>query len=105
MILMPILFLRTSFEGLNTRRCQSPISARNTENIAITGHGVFDGSGDSWRPVKKSKLTASQWDALVKSGGVVDKSIWYPTAGSLKGAIGLQELQQSRRYRNRRGME
>lgn len=45
--------LETSFEGLNTRRCQSPISARNAENIAITGYGVFDGSGDSWRPVKK----------------------------------------------------
>ena len=61
--------LETSFEGLNTRRCQSPISARNAENIAITGYGVFDGSGDSWRPVKKGKLTAGQWDALVKSGG------------------------------------
>ena len=35
--------LETSFEGLNTRRCQSPISARNAENIAITGYGVFDG--------------------------------------------------------------
>ena len=84
--------LETSFEGLNTRRCQSPISARNTENIAITGHGVFDGSGDSWRPVKKSKLTAGQWDALVKSGGVVDKSIWYPTAGSLKGALACKNF-------------
>ena len=44
-----------SFEGLNTRRCQSPISAYNAENIAITGYGTFDGSGDSWRPVKKGK--------------------------------------------------
>ena len=84
--------LETSFEGLNTRRCQSPISARNAENIAITGYGVFDGSGDSWRPVKKSKLTAGQWDALVKSGGVVDKSIWYPTAGSLKGALACKNF-------------
>ena len=40
--------IETSFEGLNTRRCQSPISAWNAENIAITGNGVFDGSGDSW---------------------------------------------------------
>ena len=84
--------LETSFEGLNTRRCQSPISARNAENMAITGYGVFDGSGDSWRPVKKSKLTAGQWDALVKSGGVVDKSIWYPTAGSLKGALACKNF-------------
>lgn len=81
--------IATSFEGMETRRCQSPISARNAENIAITGHGTFDGSGDSWRPVKKEKLTAAQWDKLVKSGGVLDasKKIWYPTAGSLKGAM------------------
>ena len=84
--------VETVFEGLDTRRCQSPISARNAENIAITGYGVFDGSGDSWRPVKKGKLTAGQWDALVKSGGVVDKSIWYPTAGSLKGALACKEF-------------
>ena len=58
----------TSFEGLDTRRCQSPISARDAENIAITGYGIFDGNGDCWRPVKKEKLTASQWNKLVKSG-------------------------------------
>lgn len=86
--------IKTSFEGLETRRCQSPISARNAENIAITGYGSFDGSGDSWRPVKKDKLTASQWNKLVKSGGVVDKSgkIWYPTAGSLKGALACKDF-------------
>ena len=59
----------TSFEGLETRRCQSPISARNAENIAITGYGIFDGNGDCWRPVKKEKLTASQWNKMVKSSG------------------------------------
>ena len=32
--LYPII--ETLFEGLNTRRCQSPISAVNAENIAIT---------------------------------------------------------------------
>lgn len=84
--------IETSFEGLDTRRCQSPISARNAENIAITGHGVFDGSGDSWRPVKKGKLTSSQWNSLVKSGGVVDNNIWYPTEGSLKGALACKEF-------------
>ena len=55
----------TSFEGLETRRCQSPISARNAENIAITGHGTFDGNGDTWRPVKMDKLTESQWKKKV----------------------------------------
>nr|WP_320057706.1 glycoside hydrolase family 28 protein [uncultured Bacteroides sp.] len=86
--------IQTSFEGLETRRCQSPISARNAENIAITGYGSFDGSGDAWRPVKKDKLTAAQWDKLVKSGGVLDgaKKIWYPTAGSLKGALACKNF-------------
>lgn len=84
----------TSFEGLETRRCQSPISARNAENIAISGFGVFDGSGDSWRPVKKEKMTASQWNKLIKSGGVLDadKKVWYPTAGSLKGAMACKNF-------------
>lgn len=86
--------IATSFEGLETRRCQSPLSARNAENIAITGYGTFDGAGDSWRPVKKDKLTANQWNKLVKSGGVTDKAgkIWYPTAGALKGALACKDF-------------
>lgn len=84
--------IETSFEGLETRRCQSPISAVNAENIAITGHGVFDGAGDSWRPVKKGKMTESQWKSLLASGGVVENNIWYPTEGSLKGAKACKEF-------------
>lgn len=60
--------VKTSFEGLETRRCQSPISAFNAENVAITGKGVMDGNGDTWRPVKKDKMTANQWKKLVASG-------------------------------------
>lgn len=79
--------VKTSFEGLETYRCQSPISGRDLTNIAITGKGTFDGSGDAWRPVKKSKMTDAQWKTLVKSGGVLsdDGRIWYPTASSKKG--------------------
>lgn len=81
--------VRTSFEGLDMLRCQSPISAMNAENIAITGHGVLDGSGDSWRPVKRNKMTDGQWKSLLKSGGVVDESgkVWYPNEGALKASI------------------
>lgn len=35
--------VETTFEGLNTLRCQSPISARGVKNVAITGRGVIDG--------------------------------------------------------------
>ena len=74
----------TSFEGVNTRRCQSPISAFDAENIAIAGHGTFNGSGDSWRPLKRSKVTDAQWKNQLARGGVVseDGKIWYPDAGS-----------------------
>ena len=75
-----------SFEGLETKRCQSPLSAHNAENIAITGEGTINGSGESWRPLKKSKVTESQWKKVVKSGGVLkDPTYWFPSAGSLKG--------------------
>jgi len=61
--------------------CESPISGTDVDNIAITGEGLFNGNGQTWRPVKKNKLTASQWKALVSEGGVVDKdkSIWWPS--------------------------
>ena len=88
--LYPII--STSFEGLETRRCQSPVSATEAENIAITGKGVIDGNGDTWRPVKKSKMTGNQWKNLLESGGVVDKDIWYPSEGSLKGANACKDF-------------
>ncbi|MBW8524236.1 glycoside hydrolase family 28 protein [Chryseobacterium chendengshani] len=76
-----------SFEGLNTIRCQSPISARNATNIAITGKGVIDGNGDVWRAVKKGKLAEAEWKKFVASGGVVsaDGKTWYPSESYKKG--------------------
>jgi len=78
--------VNTVFEGLDTRRCQSPLSGRNLENIAITGEGSINGSGQAWRPLKKSKVTASHWKEVVSSGGVVkDGNYWFPSESSLKG--------------------
>jgi len=76
-----------SFEGLNTIRCQSPVSAKNAKNIAITGKGVIDGSGDAWRAVKKSKMAESQWKEIVASGGILSKDgkTWYPSESYKKG--------------------
>ena len=34
------------FEGIPTKRCTSPLNARDAENIAITGYGTFNGNGD-----------------------------------------------------------
>lgn len=79
--------IKTVFEGLNTYRCQSPISGINLTNIAITGEGSINGSGEAWRPLKQEKVTARHWERVVKSGGVVrNGNFWYPSAGALKGA-------------------
>lgn len=77
--------ISTSFEGLDTKRCQSPISGRNLTNIAITGEGSIDGSGQAWRPLKKSKVTDDFWKKVIGSGGIVKDNIWYPTEGSFRG--------------------
>jgi polygalacturonase len=78
--------IKTSFEGFETRRCLSPIYGKDLKNIAITGQGVIDGSGEVWRPVKKSKLTDEQWKKLIAKGGVLneEKNTWYPSEGYLK---------------------
>lgn len=84
--LYPIV--ETSFEGLDTRRCQSPISGRNLENIAITGSGSINGSGEHWRPLKKSKVTENRWKETLASGGVVkDGNYWFPSKGALLGEM------------------
>jgi len=81
--------IETYFEGLVTKRCISPINGKGLENIAITGKGIIDGSGEVWRPVKKGKMTSEQWKQLIAGGGVLNKSkdTWYPTQKSLEGAL------------------
>lgn len=84
--LYPIV--NTVYEGLDTRRCQSPISGRNLKNIAITGEGAINGSGDAWRPLRKGKVSENHWNKVTKSGGIMkDTGFWFPTEKSLAGEI------------------
>lgn len=85
--LYPIV--ETVFEGLDTKRCISPINAVGAKNIAITGGGTIDGNGDSWRQVKKSKMAPSQWKELLQSGGFTNEKgdVWYPDSTSFYGAV------------------
>ena len=81
--------LESNWEGVKAVRNQSPLSATNAVNIAITGSGVIDGNGDAWRMVKKGKLTEGQWKTINERGGVLshDKKKWYPSEKSLKGSL------------------
>lgn len=80
--------INTNFEGLDTRRCESPIHAQDAHDIAITGGGVIDGSGENWRAVKKNKMNASQWKSKISSGGFLSEKgdCWYPDEGYAKAA-------------------
>ena len=51
-------FIETACEGLDTRRCQSPISGHHLTNVAITGEGCIDGNGEYWRPLKQQEASA-----------------------------------------------
>lgn len=72
-----------------TLRCLAPINADGAKNIAITGGGTIDGNGDSWRQVKKSKISPTQWKALLKSGGFTNAKgdLWYPDSTSYRGSV------------------
>jgi polygalacturonase len=79
--------LEGNWEGHPAVRCQSPISGTDLENIAITGTGIIDGNGDAWRWISRDRLTDSEWQKKVASGGVVteDGKTWFPSEKSLKG--------------------
>ena len=86
--------ITASFEGKKRIRCHSPLDAEGEEHIAITGKGVFDGGGDTWRPVKKWKMSAAEWGRLIRSGGVVDQAgeVWWPSIEAMEGAVQVEEL-------------
>lgn len=78
--------VETVFEGLDTRRCQSPISGRDLENVAITGQGAIDGNGHFWRPLKREKVTESEWKKATARGGVYKRAdYWFPYPETLRG--------------------
>lgn len=75
----------------------SPVYAYKASNIAITGEGAFDGAGESWRPVKKSKVTVAVWDELKKTGVVSeDGKIWWPTLDAMNGEEYVKKLKDKK---------
>ncbi|HEX8462938.1 MAG TPA: glycoside hydrolase family 28 protein, partial [Segetibacter sp.] len=76
----------------------SPIYGYDLKNIALTGEGIIDGSGQAWRPVKKSKVNAAEWKELVASGGVVTAKgdIWWPSPEAMEGEAYLAKLEKEK---------
>ncbi len=88
----PLYF--TEYEGIEKIRAISPVSAVGATNIAITGKGVMDGSGDLWRGIKKFKLTEKEWERCLKKSPYVFKTketeIWCPTQTYYEGICGKE---------------
>lgn len=72
---------RLYFEaGTQSKRVNPCIGATKAQNIAITGSGIFDGGGQLWRPVKRSKMSDVEWKQYIEMGGQVTgkNDLWYP---------------------------
>ena len=56
------------------------IRASKAKNIAITGQGIIDGGGQRWRPIKRSKMSDTEWNRYMDMGGIVTEKgdLWYP---------------------------
>lgn len=87
--------------GEHDVHCTSPLTGTGLRNVKITGHGVFDGSGDSWRPQKKDKLKPRQWEKFVKThpGFVTpDGKQWYPSEMAWRGEVEARELMKQDKW-------
>lgn len=84
--LYPIV--HTLFEGSETYRCKPQLLAVGKRNVAVTGKGIIDGSGDIWRLGRKSEMPPMVWEDCLKRGGILseDGGLWYPTESYYRGA-------------------
>lgn len=56
------------------------IRANDAHDISITGEGIIDGNGAQWRPVKRGKVSDTEWKEFKAMGGIEknEGSLWYP---------------------------
>ncbi|MBO4826514.1 MAG: glycoside hydrolase family 28 protein [Prevotella sp.] len=66
--------------GERESRATPFISASKRKNISITGEGFIDGNGKWWRPVKRGKVSDTEWSQYRSMGGTVSEKgdLWYP---------------------------
>ncbi|MGA7161754.1 MAG: glycoside hydrolase family 28 protein [Bacteroidota bacterium] len=79
-----------------SEKCVPMIYGGALHDVAITGRGLIDGSGQYWRPVKKEKMTSRQWKDMLASGGAVspDGKTWWPSKEALNGEDFLKGLKK-----------
>ena len=58
---------KTKWGGSRVLPC---IYASKKHDIAITGSGIIDGNGQQWRPVKRSKVSDTEWYYIKQMGGI-----------------------------------
>lgn len=87
--------VKSKYEERNKYKCHPQIYAVDQENIAITGTGIIDGSGEYWRHVKKFKMTSNQWNNLVKTAGFLsnDEQVWFPVEEEFRGRNMFDSIQ------------
>ncbi len=66
--------------GKMASRATPFINASKAKNISITGEGTIDGNGKWWRPVKRGKVSDTEWNQYKAMGGTVSEKgdLWYP---------------------------
>ncbi|HEX5323973.1 MAG TPA: glycoside hydrolase family 28 protein, partial [Capsulimonadaceae bacterium] len=89
-------FVLGRYQGVNEVHCISPLYGEGLHNVEITGPGVFDGQGQSWRPEEKIRLTSDLWQKFVASGGYLDQKNqrWWPSRGAFFGNTEADKLRQ-----------
>lgn len=67
-------------ESGKASRANPLLTASKCHDISITGQGIIDGNGEWWRPVKRSKVSDTEWKAFLAMGGTktADGQLWYP---------------------------
>ena len=77
------------YEGHPSPRNESPIYGKDLTNVAITGEGTIDGHGEVWRAMGKDRVSKTEWDAMIASGGTLSENgkTWYPSQSYARGAV------------------
>ena len=75
------LYVRTDPKtGKVQDKCVPALNVSKRRNVSITGEGIIDGNGEWWRPVKRAKVSDTEWNAFKAMGGTEAEGgkLWFP---------------------------